>query len=155
MNESPTTEAASEFVSAVDEILKVAEPGIRLALLRAYKRGRQDEARERRRPVLMVAELPQPMKADDVISAVVKATGVLDFRKRDGMLYARRYTRERQAAAILLREMAELSLPAIARVLGYTDHTSVMYALKNGPMVPQVAAIVQAARKHLPMPEAA
>lgn len=43
----------------------------------------------------------------------------------------RRLARARQVAMVLIRDMTDLSLPQIGRVLGNRDHTTVMHAIKT------------------------
>jgi chromosomal replication initiation ATPase DnaA len=134
-----------------DALLQIV-PQLRRALSRAYMRGRADQAREQTRPMtLTVVPPPQPtMLPSIVMDAVATVTGVSEFRHHEGTQYrSRQHCRERQAAAILLRDNCGLSLPAIARMLGWKDHTTVSYAIHVTSQYPLVRSIVEAAQRIL------
>lgn len=54
----------------------------------------------------------------------------------------RRRSYVRMAAAVLLREWCNLSYPVIGQMLGYADHTTVLYGVRNWRRNEEAAQIV-------------
>ena len=73
-------------------------------------------------------------RAEEIVAAVAHAFGttpeMLRGPRRGGRATAPLAYARFAAVALMIELMVNLSMPAIARIMGYADHTSVMHARK-------------------------
>jgi chromosomal replication initiation ATPase DnaA len=94
------------------------------------QRQRADLVRQRMKKAVEEVVVKDPTDPSAIIRVVAYTHGI---GTEDLLSRTRAYhiTRARQHACALIRELSRLSYPAIARIIGLADHTTVCHACKT------------------------
>jgi chromosomal replication initiation ATPase DnaA len=94
------------------------------------QRQRAELVRQRMKKAVEAVVVKDPTDPSAIIKVVAYAHGV---GTEDILSRTRAYhiTRARQHACALIRELSRLSYPAIAKIIGLSDHTTVHHACKT------------------------
>ena len=94
------------------------------------QRQRAELVRQRMKKAVEAVVVKDPTDPSAIIKVVAYAHGI---GTEDLLARTRAYhiTRARQHACFLIRQLSDLSYPAIAKIIGLKDHTTVCHAVKT------------------------